>query len=214
MHCPSLHLCCLLLTCFLAGCQTKDGPFYKPANFQALDALPVQLRRVLVLPIADDGKVQEATLQSLDEALIRSLTEAQRFECVPISRNDLQRLASTRSLRSVDTLPADLFQKLAEHFGADAVLFTDITRFDPYAPIALGIRAKLAQISDRSLIWSIDESFDGSKTSVSNAARHHWLKRATPDTPADMSEQVLQSPSKFAAYAFSAAFSTIPSKRR
>lgn len=76
------------------------------------------------------------------------------------------------------------------------------------------ISAKLARLSDRSLVWSIDETYDGSKADVANAARKYWLDLTPPNTPTDMSVTALQSPTKFATYAFTSAFSTLPPRRK
>jgi len=218
-----LHLRLLpLLACALlfSACESvpkldgaKVGPFYKPANFQGLTSMPEKLRRVVILPISDDGRVQEETLSRLDESLIRAINQSQRFECVPVSREDLHRLTRLRSVRSVDVLPHDFLQRLASSYGADGVLFTDITRFDPYPPLSLGVRCKLVLIQDISMVWSIDESFDASKAPVTNAARHYWIELSPPGTPADLSHTGLQSPSKFASYAFSACFETLPTRK-
>ena len=218
---PLLRLVPLALLAVLAACSSvpssdgaKSGPFYTPTNFQGQAALPATLRRVVILPISDDGKVQEDTLTRMDESLLRSINQAQRFECVPLSREDLHRIARIRSIRSVDVLPHDFLKKVASAAGADAVLFTDITRFDPYAPLALGVRCKLATVADASMVWTIDESFDAGKAPVANAARRYWLAFASPDSKTDMSHTALESPSRFAEYVFSACFSTMPERRK
>lgn len=218
---PLLRLWPVLSLIVLCGCTAlpssdgaKSGPFFQPVNFQGQSSLPANIRRVVILPISDDGKVQEDTLLRMDESLIRAINASQRFECVPLSREDLHRLARIRSIRSVDVLPHDFLKKVAAANNADAVLFTDVTRFDPYAPLALGIRCKLAAVADASMIWTIDESFDASKTPVANSARRYWLALSSPTNPTDMSITALQSPSRFAEYAFSAAFTTLPDRRK
>lgn len=205
----------------LAACESvpaldgaRVGPYFKPVNFQGETAIPADIKRVVVLPLADNGKLQEEAMVRIDEVILQTINSSQRFECVPVTRDNVQRLAKVRSLRSVDALPADFLKELAADFGADAVLFVDITRYDPYPPIAIGIRAKLARLSDRSLVWSIDETYDGSKADVANAARKYWLDLTPPNTPTDMSVTALQSPTKFATYAFTSAFSTLPPRRK
>lgn len=205
----------------LAACESipaldgaRVGPYFTPANFQGETTIPADIKRVVVLPLADNGKLQEEAMLRIDEVILQTINSSQRFECVPVTRDNVQRLAKVRSLRSVDALPADFLKELAADFGADAVLFVDITRYDPYPPIAIGIRAKLARLSDRSLVWSIDETYDGSKADVANAARKYWLDLTPPNTPTDMSVTALQSPTKFATYAFTSAFSTLPPRRK
>lgn len=218
---PLLKAAPLAALVLLAACDSvpaldgaHTGPYFTPANFQGEATLPAAIKRVIILPLADDGKLQEEAMVRIDEVIIRTINQSQRFECVPLTRDEVQRLAKVRSIRSVDALPADFFQHLANDFGADAVLFVDITRYDSYPPIAIGIRAKLARLSDRSLIWSIDETYDGSKAIVANSARKYWIDLTPPNAPTDMSATALQSPNKFATYAFTSAFSTLPPRRK
>ena len=92
----------------------------------------------------------------------------------------------------------------------DAVLFVDPTAYQPYRPIALGIRAKLATIGDHRLVWSFDEVFFASNPAVDNAVRRFYIDSGGGPMPLDMTAAALQSPTKFAAYAADAAFKTLP----
>jgi hypothetical protein len=163
-----------------------------------------------VLPIADGGKLTEEMLLTLDQTLFQAATQSQRFECVQVSREACARLSGSRALLSTDPLPYDLFSRLATLYAADAILFVDVTDYQAYPPLSLGVRAKLARLDDRSYLWTFDQVFSAAVPAVANAARRHWLGIQPPGTPGDMSANVLQSPIRFAAYAFSASFGTMP----
>jgi len=201
----------------LAGCRTpsefdnaRTGPFFSPTNFQAAAVMPLEIRRVVVLPVADEGRIPEDTLDNLDTVLQTALGRAQRFEVVPISRPACARLAGTRAIRSVDALPHDFLTRLIADYAADAVLFVDVTSYSPYPPLALGLRAKLVRTDNQGILWAFDTIFSATDTAVVNAARRQWLDTAPPGTPADFSTTALQSPQRFAAYAATAAFATLP----
>ena len=201
----------------LAGCRTpsefdraRTGPFFLPTNFQAAARIPEEIRRVVVLPVADDGRLPEDTLDNLDTTLQTALGHAQRFELVPLSRPACARLAGARAIRSVDALPHDFLTRLIADYAADAVLFVDVTSYSPYPPLILGLRTKLVRTDNSSILWSFDTIFSAKDPSVVNAARRHWLDTAPAGTPADFSVTALQSPQRFAAYAASAAFATLP----
>jgi hypothetical protein len=217
MHFPWYRLWPFALLPLLAGCRTpsefdsaRNGPFFTPTNFQAAARLPVEIRRVIVLPVADDGRLPEDTLDVLDTVLQTALGRAQRFELVPLSRPACARLAGARAIRSVDALPHDFLARLIADYAADAVLFVDVTSYSPYPPLALGLRAKLVRTDNSTILWAFDTIFSATDTSVVNAARRHWLDTAPAGTPADFSVTALQSPQRFAAYATSAAFATLP----
>jgi len=114
----------------------------------------------------------------------------------------------------VDELPHDFLERIAASTGADAVLFLDLTHYSPYAPLNMGIRAKLIRISDRSVIWAIDQTFSAADPAVANSARRHWMKAEPTDTPVDMSATSLQNPSRFADYVLSASFQTLPPRKK
>jgi hypothetical protein len=204
----------------LAGCGNipkldgaRHGPFFQPSVFHAAESMPADIRRVVVLPIADIGMNTEETLSTLDAASVRALNLAARFECVHLSRDDMMRLVRARSILSVEVLPHDLFDRLAQDYGADAVLFTDLVHYAPYPPLSLGIRAKLYRLNDRSLIWAIDQTFDSANPAVANSARRYWLNSEPSGTPADMSGNALNMPSRFGTYVLSAAFETLPKRK-
>ncbi len=212
----------LLSLVMLTGCTTtlpkidgaKYGPFYTPTNFQAIESMPADVRRVAVLPIADDGSHQEESLAPLDICVTKALSQVARFECVPITRDECGRMTHSRSVRSVDELPYNFLERIASSMAADAVLFLDLTHYSPYAPINMGLRAKLIRISDRSVIWAIDQTYSAADPAVANSARRFWLKAEPTDTPVDMSTTVLQNPSRFADYVLSTSFATLPPRKK
>ena len=102
MHFPWYRLWPFALLPLLTGCRTPSefdsarvGPFFTPTNFQAAARMPVEIRRVIVLPVADDGRLPEDTLDNLDTVLQTALGRAERFELVPLSRPVCARLTGT-----------------------------------------------------------------------------------------------------------------------
>jgi hypothetical protein len=220
---PRLLIAALLPLSFgLLACTTtlpkadgaRFGPYFKPSNFQGVSALPSDLRRVVVLPIADSGRSMEENMAPLDAAVVKALSLAARFECVHLTRDDCSRLTLSRVIRSVDVLPYDFFEKLSANTAADAVLFIDLTNYSPYPPLSIGVRARLVRLSDRSVLWAIDQTFATNDPMVENSARHYWLNQNGANAPADMSLAVLQSPSRFAEYVMSASFQTLPLRQK
>lgn len=203
------------LAALLAGCvhpaptdAARRGPFFTPANHSG-DVFLAGLRRVVVLPLWSGTTAPPESAAALDEVLLKALQDANRFEVVALSRDECRRRFRTEALSSAAALPHDLLATLRREYAADAVLFLDLTVFGPYKPLALGFRAKLAAIDGSRLIWSFDNVFAADEPTVANAARHHFLDRDR-SVPADLTPGVLQSPSRFAAYAAAAMFATLP----
>jgi len=209
----------LLAASAFTGCATRGpaiddelhaGPFYAPTNFARVPALPADLRRVILLPVSGVSVVPEETLRSLDTVLLASLTRAQRFELVALSRQDCLALFGRTEFASTDALPADLFERLSRNYGVGAVLLVDVTVYQPYQPQALGLRAKLAGVRDGTVLWSFDELLSTADTAVRNSARRRYFQREHGMRPFDLSPAGLQSPSWFAAFVADEMAATLP----
>ncbi len=205
---------CLLTV--LVGCGTpafndpaRAGPFYTPANHFGEPSLG-GLRRVVLLPIAGGSFAPQETVASFDPVFAAALQRQNRFEIVALSREECLRKFQAREFSSVAALPRDFLAAIKREFAADAVLFVDVTVFRAYRPLALGLRAKLATLDGTRLVWTFDDVFSADTPAVANSARHHVLTSDRSDVPADLSPAVLQSPVRFAGYAASAMFATLP----
>lgn len=142
-----MRLPLLLLAAALAGCAelpkpdpTRIGPFFEPTNVRSHVAqLPLDFRRVLLLPLAPTGtQLQEERLSTLDAVLLTELNKLARFEVVTLDRSQLQAMTGKRYVSSVDIIPAEFVEKILSspnRFGADGVLFVDLTAFQAYPPL-------------------------------------------------------------------------------
>lgn len=186
----------------------RRGPFFTPKN-HASDVSLGGVRRVVVLPVWAAPGISPESAAALDGVLLEALQRENRFEAVTFTRDDCRRRYLTDALSSSGALPADLMDMLKREFTADAVLFVDLTVFNAYKPLSLGLRGKLATIDGSRLIWTFDNLFATDDPAVANSARHFYVNRDR-SAPADLTPAVLQSPTKFAAYAASAMFATLP----
>jgi hypothetical protein len=186
----------------------RTGPFYTPANHLG-EASVAGIRRVVVLPLWVGPDTPPESAAQLDEVFVAALQRQNRFEVVTLSRAQCLQRFHAAALSSAAALPHDLMATLGREFAADAVMFIDLTVFQPYQPLALGLRAKLASINDTRLVWSFDNVFAAEDPKVANSARHYFLDRDR-SVPADMTGAVLQSPARFATYVAAAMFDTLP----
>jgi hypothetical protein len=209
-----------LLSFLIVGCSAlpkRDsaivGPFYTPTNVKAIAKIPADVRRVIVLPVAGGPALTEETLLKLDAICHAELTRTARFEVVPLSRDTLAEITGSRQISSVDKLPTVLIDKLFNiynSYGADAVLFIDVTTYSPYPPLVLGLRTKLARVIDGEIIWATDNVFAAAEPAVANSARHHALALGSDRGQVDLSHTILQNPQRFAGYVAAATFLTLP----
>jgi hypothetical protein len=202
---------------FFAGCMTpsivdsaRRGPFFTPTNFVGEPSLG-GIRRVVLLPVCGGSLAPVETVAAFDPVIASALQQQHRFEVVPLPRAEAQRHFHAEEFSSVSALPHDFLEVLQREYAADAVMFVDITVFQPYRPLALGLRGKLARLGGSArLVWTFDNTFSTDDPAVANSARRHFLGSDRGGVPTDLSPGVLQSPARFASYAADAMFGTLP----
>lgn len=211
---------CLIPSVFIAGSfsgcvqpaltdAARQGPFFTPTNYVGEPTLG-GLRRVVLLPIYSGTVAPAESAAALDPVMLSALQQENRFEVVTLSREDCVRRFHAEALSSAGALPHDFLPVLKREFAADAVLFVDVTTFQAYRPLVLGLRAKLATLDGTRLVWTFDQVFSADDPMVANAARNFFLGADRHGVPADLTRAALQSPGRFAAYAAATMFATLP----
>lgn len=207
------------LSLLLAGCQTPPaeelkwqlGPAFVPTNYSGVKLLPAEIRRVAVLPPAGIESLPADSAGAIVDALQAALLAEARFEVVNVDSAFMRSRGGKATYGSGEQLPADLFERIRRDYAADAVLMVDITHHRFYAPLALGVRAKLALATEpHGVIWAFDTLYDVRDPAVANSARRH-AALAQRDV-ADAGVASLQSPSRFAAYVFADVFGVLPKR--
>ncbi len=209
----------LAMAAALAG-RTQPVPPSHPAEssdniFQASPVLPVEVRRVAVLPPTreDNQAGLSAGGEMLAPLLVTELLKTRRFEVVVVSPEDLRSLTGRLSWTDTDILLADFFGSLQRVYGCDAVLFCHLTAFRAYAPLAVGWRMKLVNARTRQIVWAVDEVFDAEKPGVLSQARlfHAIGPWVFHDSANDW--RVENSPRQFGQYALSKSLSSLPIRK-
>ena len=174
----------VLLAIALPGCHTvreniraripaaPPPPPPRTANFFA-PPMPDKsrpMRRVAMLPLSGAQLTPEA-LRDITTAFQAELSKKAIFEVVPVTGAELEAICGQRQLSSVEPMPADLLNSLREKLGAEGVLFTDITHLHPYRPVAIGVRAKLVDITSGAISWASDCVYDSGHPLIADNAR-------------------------------------------
>ena len=141
---PSLFLPGLALAaCALAGCDTmhpgivdpaRTGPFFTPSNYAGAARLPASIRRVVLLPVHGGEFASAEMCESLDPIFASALEKQLRFEVVTLPREECQKSFGVPDISLASALPHDFLQIVGEKYGAQAVLFVDITAYGLPAP--------------------------------------------------------------------------------
>jgi hypothetical protein len=132
----------------LAGCQSLNpfpdqvtGPSYQPRNIQrSVSVLPLDLRRVALLPLVAEGTdpAADSGRLRLGSVMAEEVSKAQRFELIPVSPDQLRTWTGRWDWVSHAELPVRFFEILRQKTGCDAVLFSRLTRYHAYPPLVIG----------------------------------------------------------------------------
>lgn len=210
----------------LAGCETMDfkrpervsGPDYEPANVHRPPAgMPEQIRRVAVLPLVSDarGAQAEAGTEIMQSVLVTEMVRAGAFEIVAVSADDLNHATGRSQWTAEEKLPAAFLQRLRDQHGCDAVLFSRLTQYRAYPPLAVGWSFKLVECPLKPagpprILWAADEVFDAGNPAVVNSARRYYLSELKVSGPLADSQAMLHTPRRFAQYTLHALALTLP----
>ena len=167
--------------------------------------------RVAVLPLAGDVQPPDA-LHEMDKTFLAEFNKTQMFEGVGVSRVEMVEMTRQEQISSVETIPSELITALRQKYDVEAVLFTDITHYRPYRPIAIGVRTKLVSLGNQGVLWAIDSTFDSQEPGVAAAARTFGklTEQNQINVMAADSSGVLLSPLRFARFVAREIFATLP----
>jgi len=172
----------------------------------------VNIRRVVVLPLVCDenNSILTEGRAELEPILLDELIKTKRFEVVSSDSDFLKNRTTRAEWGSEDVLPPEFFTLLRDNSGCDAVLFSRLTVFRAYPPLAVGWRIRLVDAQTRRTIWSADEVFDGGQPAVENGARRHQLNEERAPGGAPDEWFIQNSPSKFGQYTAARLLATLP----
>jgi hypothetical protein len=200
-----------------AGCATATwplsgwGPVYQPDNIYGSDTkLPDHLRRVAVLPIAAGHQLEsEHGQDTLQPVLQTELGKTKRFELIWITPEWLQTWTGKRTWSAAQPIPPSLERALIDQFGCDGIFFSELTRYEPYTPLALGWNFKLVDLKSAQILWGADEIFDARDPRVSSGAKSYQSKHSTLCGSLADSRSILVSPTAFGHYTVDAIFAKL-----
>lgn len=150
-------------------------------TFDSSSELPVDIRRVVMLPPASDrfnGPLADGC-QMIGPILQAELIKTGKFEVVAGDAETLRNCTGRLSWTGEEALPANFFDSLKQFYGCDAVLFCHLTMIRSSPPLAIGWRLKLADVKTGKILWAADEIYDANNPDVAKAAQL-YQKREQP----------------------------------
>jgi hypothetical protein len=215
---PGVSVALLLSGCDIYPYHVKLQPEtrYKPTNIYRKGlALDPEVKRVAILPMTTLQPTQafQAGVVSLQPLLHAELEKAKRFEMIAVTPEQLQNWTGQRVWRADEQLPPDFFDRIREETGCQGVLFDQLTRYQPYQPVAVGWKLTLVFNKEHQIYWAADEVFDAGDDGVANAARAYESGHIVTQSPLPDPNAILSSPSRFGQYTLNALLATLPQRQ-
>jgi len=210
---PSVGVALLLCSCETSRIKFPPETRYKPTNIYRMGiALDPDVKRVAILPMTTLQPTQafQAGVDSLQPLLHAELEKTKRFEMITVTPEQLQNWTGQRVWRADEQLPPDFFDRLSEETGCQGVLFDQLTRYQPYQPVAVGWKLTLVFNKKHQIYWAADEVFDAGDDGVANAARAYESGHIVTQSPIPDPNAILSSPSRFGQYTLNALLTTLP----
>jgi hypothetical protein len=212
---PGLAAAWLLCACEVPKITSPLETRYKPTNIYRKGlAMDPEVKRVAILPMAtlQSTEAFQAGVDSLQPLLHAELEKAKRFEIIIVTPEQLQNWTGQRVWRADQQLPPDFFDRIREETGCQAVFFDQLTRYQPYQPVAVGWRMTLVFNKEHQIYWAADEVFDAGDDGVANAARSYESDHIVTQSPLPDPNAILSSPSRFGQYTLHALLTTLPQR--
>jgi hypothetical protein len=189
------------------GVQAPVAP-YQPQNIhRAVATLPSNVQRLAVLPLVCSSASFDSTERrgSLEQLLREELAATKKFEVISATPETLRSSTGQNVWSDQDTLPVTFFDSLRQNSGCDAVLFSEVTVFRAYSPLAIGWRFKLVDARTKQVLWAADELFDANQLSVQSGAHRFG-------SSSEESWTMLNSPQRFGQYTVATLMATLPDR--
>jgi hypothetical protein len=212
---PGLALPFLLSGCAFHKPQMPFEARYRPSNIYSKGPmLDPDVKRVALLPMASQLPTEtfQAGVESLQPLLQAELEKTKLFDVVVVTTEQMRRWTGQGVWKAEDQLPPDFFDRLQEETGCQAVFFNQLTRYQPYQPVAVGWKLTLVFNKEHVIYWSADEVFDAGDEAVANSARAYESAHITTPSPLPDPNAILSSPSRFGQYTLQTLLAALPKR--
>ena len=215
----SMYVSWIMFLVLFSGCtqrtfNNKFGVFHDKFDvtnvYDSTSESAKKINRVGIMPITTSANVGKSTLDFIYEAFNSEILKQLKFESIKISQNDLIALFGHSSFSSSDPLPKNFFEVLKDVSDVDAVLFVDITHYEPYKPVALGVKCRMVDTDSAAILWAIDELFDAGMPSVQAGISEYIAKNKYDNTFFSFDDSFVYSPLKFSYYVANKVFGKLP----
>jgi hypothetical protein len=155
------------------GCSSVQQPYSSSLNYSKTDAFKeTPIHRTLLLPFEYDVD-REAIIDEVTEAFAVELRKLGRFEVV-LPADGRGTTAINQGIWSRGMVDVDTILALRNQYGADAIIFGNITHYRPYEPMLLGVKVGMFSTDSGLVVWSADGVYDSNENEVAEQVKQYF----------------------------------------
>ncbi|MBS1258677.1 MAG: hypothetical protein MAG551_01739 [Candidatus Scalindua arabica] len=133
------------------------------------------LQRVLLLPLTTESKRDKIT-DEVTEAFSIELQRSAKFSIVEaVEFQDI--LSQQKDIWNRGLIRAETIVEAKKRYKVEAIIFGQITQYQPYEPPILGIKIGMFSTKSGNIMWSADAIFDSSQASVIKLLKSYHKKQ-------------------------------------
>ena len=165
----SLKLLSLLLAVFLAGCSSaQKGSPSSQSNYYLNPQKPISaIGRVTLIELNNLSQRPEVSAD-MTQALFEAIQKRNVFGLTIVYRSDPA--CKGLLIEGNEDYSLEQLALLRKNLKADAALVGEVTQYYSYPRLAIGLRLKLIDLRDGTLIWAIEQFWDSTDKQVENRA--------------------------------------------
>ena len=185
----------VLLLMFAAGCNNHAVSNPAMSHYYLNpDKNLSEIGRVAIVEFDNNSSYPQIS-SDVTEAIFRALQKKQVFGLAIVRQND----PAWRSLQLGPDTTYTLNQLLAirKTLNCDAVLIGNITEFNPYPPMTIGLRLKLVDLKDGELVWGLEQVWDIADKTTENRIKNYFKTQMNSDFIPLREQVIAVSPLKF-----------------
>jgi len=160
-----------IILCFLAGCQGTAGNTPMAGSYYLSPNADLSgLGRVALVELENGSSYPEIAKNATD-AIYIGLQKEQRFGLTVVAQNE----AIWRSLQSEpdSSYTPEKLLEMRKALKCDAVLTGAVTQYEPYPHMSMGLRLRLIDLRNGSLLWAVEQVWDSADKSVLHRIKRH-----------------------------------------
>jgi hypothetical protein len=175
------------------------NPIAPPRAYRDLSLDGGTIRRVLVLPLADESSTG-ASIDGVNACMRDEMIKLRRFDVVQPDPSDATSKPS-EGPKKTGRIEISTIIELGRRYGVDAVMFGSVDNYRPYAPPALGISSSLIDVQTGKIIWEVRDLLDAADRNTEVAMQDFFHAQASHDQTVMGDEIMASSPAWFGRFA-------------